>query len=162
MIKMIFACGENGEFGKADGLPWDVPEDLAHFKEYTSGCAMVMSGATFASLPGKLPGRLHYVLSDRVTVAKNGAKPDFQFATNIPLREVCGDIAGNVVVIGGREMLTEAAEFVDAASITIIDDDEISEADFFVDVGPIMDVLNDRLVFVGNGSGENFHVMEWS
>lgn len=164
--KLIFATGPNGEFGKADGLPWDVSGDLEHFKEYTRGCIMIMSGATFASLPGRLPGRPHVVLGRAETVAKNGAEPDYLITTKACLRTLCEFLqlstGKDVCVIGGRQLLLEASEFCDAASITEIDEAYVGEADYFVDVEKIKDNLNTRIIYDYDFYIEDHCVKEWT
>ena len=37
--------------GRDGGIPWHVPEDMAHFKTLTTGCAVVMGRRTWESLP---------------------------------------------------------------------------------------------------------------
>lgn len=65
MIKFILATGLNGELGKGDKLPWNVPEDLAYFKKQTHNGIVVMGSKTFYSLPfiNGLPDRDNIVLS---------------------------------------------------------------------------------------------------
>ena len=58
--------GKNG-FGKNGELPnfkRHAPNDLKQFKEYTTGCTLVMGSTTFWSLPVRpLPGRTHVVIT---------------------------------------------------------------------------------------------------
>lgn len=144
-IKMIFAVGEGGEFGLNDGLPWDIPEDLAHFKQYTRGCTVVMSGSTFESLPFRLPGRENVVISDREVFAKNGDTPSFTYPRNFGLKKVCDGREEDVCVIGGRRLLYEAVHFVDEASITIVDANHYTKATHFLSVrNRIYKILRDR------------------
>lgn len=63
MISMIAAIGKNRELGKDGGLIWNLPGDLRFFKETTMGHPILMGARTWESLPGKLPGREHYVLT---------------------------------------------------------------------------------------------------
>ena len=63
MFTMIFACDLNGAIGKDGDLPWRQSSDLQHFKRITMSKTMVMGRKTWESLPGKLPGRRHIVLS---------------------------------------------------------------------------------------------------
>lgn len=63
MIKMIAVVGKNLELGKAGSLVFDIPSDLEFFKTQTLGKTVVMGSTTFNSLPFKLPGRKHIVLS---------------------------------------------------------------------------------------------------
>jgi len=63
MLKMIVACDRNGAIGKDGDLPWKQSTDLQYFKKLTIGSNLIMGRKTWDSLPGKLPGREHFVLS---------------------------------------------------------------------------------------------------
>lgn len=65
MIQVICAAESiYGIFGQGDSMPWKpIKEDFAAFKKHTIGTTLVMGSNTYKSLPGKLPGRLHYVVS---------------------------------------------------------------------------------------------------
>ena len=155
---MIFAHGPNGEFGKGSGLPWDIPEELTHFKEYTKGKTLIMSGSTFASLPGLLPGRRHIVIGRPKTVAKNGAVPHVLFPENYALRDICGVYKGSIVV-GGRDFLLEASKFCKEASITEVL--HSGDADYFIDYKEIYKELNSRLRYDGVETFGKYHIHSW-
>lgn len=53
MIKLIVACGLNGEIGKDNQLVWRNKEDLKHFKETTIGHHVVMGRKTWESIGNK-------------------------------------------------------------------------------------------------------------
>ena len=63
VLGMIVACDRNGAIGKDGDLPWRQSTDLKHFKQITMNSNLIMGRKTWDSLPGKLPGREHYVLS---------------------------------------------------------------------------------------------------
>ncbi|MEN3971910.1 dihydrofolate reductase [Sphingomicrobium sp. XHP0235] len=62
-VSMIVARARNGVIGKDGDLPWHLPADLKRFKTLTMGSCMIMGRKTFDSLPGRLPGRTHIVLT---------------------------------------------------------------------------------------------------
>jgi len=75
-IGLIWAEAHNGVIGAGGGLPWHVPEDLAHFKEVTLGHPVLMGRKTWDSLPERfrpLPGRVNFVLSRQAKWAATGA-----------------------------------------------------------------------------------------
>src|SRR6218665_968736 len=75
-IGLIWAEAHNGVIGAGGGLPWHVPEDLAHFKEVTLGHPVLMGRKTWDSLPERfrpLPGRVNLVLSRQAEWAATGA-----------------------------------------------------------------------------------------
>ena len=62
-ITLIAACDSMGGIGKNGTLPWHIPADLQHFKEYTEGKVCVMGRKTWDSLPIKpLPNRDNIIL----------------------------------------------------------------------------------------------------
>ncbi|MEC7209695.1 MAG: dihydrofolate reductase, partial [Pseudomonadota bacterium] len=44
---MIVAVAENGVIGNQGDMPWRLPGDLAHFKEITMGCPVIMGRRTW-------------------------------------------------------------------------------------------------------------------
>ena len=63
-VSIIAAVADNLAIGKDNKLPWHLPADLKHFKELTTGHAVVMGKRTFESLPnGPLPNRKNIVLT---------------------------------------------------------------------------------------------------
>jgi dihydrofolate reductase len=63
---IIAAVAENGVIGRDGDIPWDIPEDLEHFREVTMGYPLVMGSSTYRSLPGNarpLDGRKNIVLT---------------------------------------------------------------------------------------------------
>jgi len=119
-IGLVYARARNGVIGNAGGLPWHLPEDLAHFKQTTMGCPVIMGRKTWDSLPERfrpLPGRLNVVVT---------RQPDW----NAPgagragsLQQAFDLCAGHerVWVIGGGELLTQALPLADVAEVTQID-----------------------------------------
>jgi dihydrofolate reductase len=66
VIGMIWAQTENGVIGRDGGIPWHVPEDMAHFRATTTGHPVIMGRRTWESFPEKfrpLPDRTNIVLS---------------------------------------------------------------------------------------------------
>jgi dihydrofolate reductase len=123
MIKVIFATGANGEFGKNGELPWKgmLRGDGQHFRNYTKDCILVMGNATWQSLPKKLPNRKHIVLTRSGVVANvGGEQPDaimYGSLSNV-LAEAQEVFAGDVCVIGGTGLINEALELADSISWT--------------------------------------------
>ena len=65
-LHLIYARAANGVIGKDNRLPWHIPEDMAHFKQLTQGCPVVMGRKTWDSLPPRfrpLPGRTNIVVT---------------------------------------------------------------------------------------------------
>ncbi len=61
---LIAAVSKNWVIGVDNKIPWNLPEDLKHFKNETSGGIIVMGKKTYDSIGGKLlPNRLNIILS---------------------------------------------------------------------------------------------------
>ena len=76
-IGLIWAQSQGGVIGRDGGMPWHVPEDLAHFKAVTLGCPVVMGRRTWESLPPRfrpLPGRANIVVTHRHGWSAQGAE----------------------------------------------------------------------------------------
>lgn len=168
-VCVIFAHGySEGEqdilpIGKDGVMPWGekpfCPEDAKYFSEYTKDSILVMGSKTWLSLPYKLPGRFHAVLTNRVDLEslqhkdKNGCivHPDIYY--HIEIRRVLEEIIENglgpydyekVCIIGGasvyKEVFETCADLIDELSITSID--ENFGYDTFLDYSEIVNVLD--------------------
>ncbi len=62
-IVMVAAYGRNRVIGDRGRIPWDLPEDLAHFRAVTSGHTLVMGRTTYEGIGRPLPGRTTVVLT---------------------------------------------------------------------------------------------------
>ena len=65
-VALVAAIARNGVIGRDGAIPWRIPEDVAHFKELTTGHAVVMGRRTWDSLPDRfrpLPDRRNVVVT---------------------------------------------------------------------------------------------------
>lgn len=63
MLSIVVAKSKNNIIGKDNKLVWNLPEDLKHFKELTTGHTIIMGRKTFESLGRVLPNRKHIIFS---------------------------------------------------------------------------------------------------
>ena len=63
MLSIVVAKAKNNIIGKDNKIIWNLPEDLKHFKELTTGHTIIMGRKTFESLGGVLPNRKHIIFS---------------------------------------------------------------------------------------------------
>ncbi|MBR5900744.1 dihydrofolate reductase [bacterium] len=68
-LKAVACVAKNGVIGRAGSLPWNVPEDMARFKELTMGHALILGRKSYM---GPLPGRKLVVLSRKGFSAPEG------------------------------------------------------------------------------------------
>lgn len=66
-MKAILAVNRMGYIGLNGELPWRSPEDLAHFKNLTQGCTLLVGSVTASKLP-PLPGRTMIVYNREMTI----------------------------------------------------------------------------------------------
>lgn len=132
MIQLVFAYCETrnvkGElamaFGLDDGLPWKhISQDFKNFKARTEGTILLMGAKTFQSLPKKLPGRHHVVLSDSkrpIVHAKNGEPADHYVMPERAESFLQRNSHENISIIGGAGLLQKYAAIADRIIITKI------------------------------------------
>lgn len=104
MLSLIAAVAENGVIGAKGGLPWRLPDEMAHFKRTTLGKPVVMGRRTFESLGRALPGRRNIVLSR----ARDFAAPGAERARDLDHALALAADAPEVVVIGGAALYAES------------------------------------------------------
>lgn len=119
-IGLIWAEARGGVIGAGGGMPWHVPEDLAHFKRTTLGSPVVMGRRTWESFPERfrpLPGRRNIV----VTRSDSWSAPGAERAPSVPgALALCGE-AATVWVIGGGELFRDVIDRADVLVITELD-----------------------------------------
>ena len=121
-LHLIYARAANGVIGKDNTIPWHIPEDMAHFKQLTQGCAVIMGRKTWDSLPPRfrpLPGRTNIVVTRQSNWRAEGAQP----ATSLPAALALCDPRQTLWVIGGAQIYAEALPLADSIEVTEIDKD---------------------------------------
>lgn len=114
MIGVVWAQAANRVVGRENSIPWRLPEDLAHFRELTTGSTVVMGRRTWDSLPPRfrpLPDRVNVVLSRSADFAADGA-------TVVSSIDEALDRSGDIWVIGGATVWAEALPYAERAVIT--------------------------------------------
>ncbi len=116
-VTLVAAVGANGVIGAAGGLPWHLPEDLAHFKRLTLGHPMIMGRTTFESIGRVLPGRTTIV----VTRQRDWSAPGVEVAASLDeALTLAGTLDDEMFVVGGGQVYEQALErgLIDLMSIT--------------------------------------------
>ena len=102
-VGLIWAEAAGGVIGAEGGMPWHVPEDLAHFKDVTMGSPVVMGRKTWDALPERfrpLPGRENIVITRQQDWTAEGARR----AADLPAAVRGLD---RVWIIGGAEIFRQ-------------------------------------------------------
>jgi dihydrofolate reductase len=120
IVALVAAVARGGVIGRDGGLPWRLPEDMAHFREVTIGHPVVMGRKTWDSLPDHfrpLPGRRNVVVTRSPSWSAEGAERAGSVEEALAL--VAG--AERVSVIGGGEIFAAALPVADELVLTEID-----------------------------------------
>jgi dihydrofolate reductase len=120
-LGVIYARAANGAIGKNGVLPWQLPQDLAHFKALTLGSTVIMGRKTWESLPPRfrpLPGRRNIVVTRNVSWAPPKDTECVGSLTEALARVVNDE---NVWVIGGADIFAQSLPLADVAEVTEID-----------------------------------------
>ena len=115
-LALIVAVAANGVIGRNGTLPWRLPEDLRHFRELTSGHAIIMGRRTWASLPGALPNRQNIVVSRHPGFRAEGA----MVVTSLEAAIRAVVYPSPPFCIGGGELFRAALPLADTAYVTEI------------------------------------------
>ncbi|MFS2281032.1 dihydrofolate reductase [Microbacterium sp. OR21] len=121
---LIWAQANNGVIGAGGGMPWHVPEDLAHFKEVTIGAPVIMGRRTWDSLPERfrpLPDRENIVITRSQDWAADGARRAAGIEDAVRGQE-------RVWVIGGAEIFRQVIGDADRLEVTELDIDVDGDA----------------------------------
>ncbi|MCW5956335.1 MAG: dihydrofolate reductase [Pyrinomonadaceae bacterium] len=129
MIIGIVAIADNLAIGKEGKLPWHYSADLKHFKQTTTGNAVVMGSNTWRSIGKPLPGRLNIVLSRR---AQLDSADDLLFLrSEAEAVDLAKFLNCDLYVIGGAKIYSAFAPFIDSWIVTEIPE-TIENADVFM------------------------------
>jgi dihydrofolate reductase len=115
---IVAAVARNGVIGVDGRLPWQIPQDLARFKELTMGHALVMGRATFESIGRPLPGRSNIVLTRRPGWAQEGVDVARSLQEAVDIAASRGQ---DVFVAGGAEVYRAALATADRLELTEVD-----------------------------------------
>jgi dihydrofolate reductase/thymidylate synthase len=73
-FETILAVDNQFGIGKNNSIPWNIREDMTHFRSITSGHILLMGRKTWDSLPQQLPNRVHIVFGHHKLDCKNNPK----------------------------------------------------------------------------------------
>ena len=161
-VVLVVAVADNGVIGRGNELPWDLPDDLQHFKRTTMGRPIIMGRKTFESIGRPLPGRLNIILTrdgawqvPGVTVATS-----MEQAIDIAEGQALVDGADSVMVIGGAEVYRQALPFSSRAFLTRVHGNV--HGDVFFDLYQISSwrELSRLEVSAGERNSHDFSVIE--
>ena len=115
-ISIVAAVADNYAIGKGNKLPWHLPADLKHFRELTTGHAVVMGKRTFESLPnGPLPNRRNVVLT---SVMSEGVNEGYFEADSLEDAFYLCEKEEKVFIVDGAAVYRQSLEIAESLYIT--------------------------------------------
>jgi dihydrofolate reductase len=125
-ITLIAALGRNRVIGRTDGsLPWNLPDDMAHFKRETMGKPIVQGRKTYDTVGKPLPGRKNIVLS-----RTSGEIPGCTVVRTVEEAIAAADGAPELMIIGGGEIYAMFLPIATRLVLTHVDVDAVGEVKF--------------------------------
>jgi dihydrofolate reductase len=119
-VSLVAAVANGGVIGRDGGIPWHLSNDLARFRELTTGHAVVMGRRTWDSLPDRfrpLPDRRNVVVTRDPGWHAEGAERAGSVEEALAL---LAD-APRVFVIGGAEIYAASLPLADELVLTEVD-----------------------------------------
>jgi len=115
-ISIISAMASNRAIGIRNTLPWQLPEDLKHFKALTMGHHIVMGRKTYDSIGKPLPGR------NTVIVTRNSdyAVPGCLAVNSLEAALTVSHGEAEVFFVGGAELYHQALSIAHRIYLTEI------------------------------------------
>ena len=119
-VVLVLAAAESGVIGRGDALPWELPDDLQHFKRTTIGRPIIMGRKTFESVGFPLPGRRNIVITRDASWHREGVLTchTLEEAMKRAFEQALIDGADAVMVVGGAEIYRLALPRADKVVLT--------------------------------------------
>lgn len=118
-ITHVVAAAANNTIGVDGDLPWDIPEDLQHFKDITNGHALIMGRKTFESIGRPLPNRLNVIITRNSDYSHEGVVVASSLEEALRICKTRAADYGNVIdIVGGGEIYSQSLALVDEIHIT--------------------------------------------
>lgn len=114
-INIIVAVDAAGGIGINNSMPWHLPEDMARFKQLTTGNPVIMGRKTFDSIGRVLPNRRNIVITRNSQWARDGVETASSLEAAVAL---AGD--AQAYIIGGAEVYSQAMAIADQLIVTEI------------------------------------------
>jgi len=123
IISHLVAVSNELVIGVDNDLPWNLKDDLAHFKNYTLNKVIIMGRKTYESIGRPLPNRINYVIS-RTIKEIDGAHVFNNLEEAMLSAEKYNkdlDIENEIVIIGGGYLFEETLPILNKLVITKVD-----------------------------------------
>ncbi len=158
-VTAIVAMNQDGVIGAGGGIPWHLPEDLAHFKRNTLGHPVIMGRKTWESLPFRpLPGRRNIVISRNPDFRAKGAEPALSPEAAIAL---CSP-AEKPFIIGGGAIYREAFPFCTRLIVTMVETSCENPDTYFPEIDMKEWELSEESEMMTSRNGMAYHFLTYT
>ncbi|MFC4988850.1 MULTISPECIES: dihydrofolate reductase [Saliphagus] len=137
----IAAVADNGVIGREGAIPWDLPEDMAHFERETTGHPVIMGRRTYEGilegLGEPLPDRTSIVLTTGALETLEGVERarDVAEALSIAERDARERGVERAYVAGGASVYGALLPATDRLVLTEVDG-EVEGDTYFPEIDP--------------------------
>ncbi len=124
MIKIVVAVSKNNIIGDSNKLIWNLPADLRHFKETTTGHPIVMGRKTYDSIGRPLPNRRNIIITRDKDYQVDGCEIVNSIEEALLLTN------NDCFIIGGGEIYRQSLPIAQQIFMTLIDEDFNGDTNF--------------------------------
>lgn len=120
MISLVVAHDEQYAIGNENWMPWNLPEDLKHFKKTTLHGNILMGRTTFEAMKKPLPKRHTYVVTHNAEYAY--AHEDVSIVHDLmEIIKQFKEKKETLFICGGAKIYTQALPYVDEMWISLVE-----------------------------------------
>lgn len=128
MISLVVAHDENLAIGNENWMPWNLPEDLKHFRKTTLHGNILMGRTTFEAMKKPLPNRHTYVVTNNHEFTYS--HEDVTIVHDLPaLLKQFKQGEETLFICGGAKIYAQALPYVDEMWISLVEG--VHEADTY-------------------------------
>lgn len=120
-ISMMAAMDENRLIGSGTGIPWHLPRDSEHFREYTADKAMLLGRRTFEEMGGWFTTQFPIIVTHDIGYrTAEGSPAGYAVVTSVEAGIEHARRTGEpeLVVAGGAQIYQLALPFADELVLT--------------------------------------------
>lgn len=114
--------------GKNGTIPWNLPDDMRHFKQLTTGNAVILGRKTFESIGKPLSERLNIIVSRTKTFTAENCLTVRSLAEALQAGQ--NRNYTNSFICGGEQLYTQALPYCDRLYLTEIEAEYDGDAFF--------------------------------
>lgn len=121
ILSLIAAVSDDGFISTGKGVPWDLPDDRSHFRQYTAGGFLLMGRTTYQEMSGWFSDHRPIVLSRDSTFHPDAGH---HRVPTVPLALLYAQQAKaqELIICGGAQTYAAAMPLADKLVITRVHD----------------------------------------